>query len=373
VIKRTIEISQQPLHLAVQRQQLVLRPPGLYTETVASIPCEDIGLVVVDHPQSTYTHAALVQLLDAGAVLVICDSKHLPAGVLLPFANHTEVIWRLQDQIGLPKPARKRLWQQLVVAKIRNQAAQLNHEPDAQRHMRALASTVRSGDPANVEAQAARVYWDSWLDEQAGFQRRCDGGDVINILLNYGYAVVRAAVARALVGAGLHPALGLHHSNRGQVPIDPEHPRPPISTLRALPRPSTHSWNRRCGNENCALRTHSWLRDVDRLSRKKRMRWFVRSTSTRSNRRARLEPTCQVRPCRCTSPAPFARRRYTIRPRGGACRSSCHDPGNGRRGGADLIRAARWRRRAATYRAEWPCKTAIEVCGKRAQTLACHQ
>jgi CRISPR-associated protein Cas1 len=214
VIKRTIEISQQPLHLAVQRQQLVLKPPGRDAEPLATIPCEDIGLVVVDHPQTSYTHAALAELLDAGAALVVCDGKHLPAGVLLPFATHTEVVWRLHEQISLSKPARKRLWRQIVMAKIRNQAANLDHEPAAQRHLRALAGAVRSGDPANVEAQAARLYWDSWLDEKAGFQRRSDGGDVINVMLNYGYAVMRAAVARALVGAGLHPALGLHHCNR---------------------------------------------------------------------------------------------------------------------------------------------------------------
>lgn len=217
MIKRTIEISQQPLHLTVQHQQLLLKQPGLYAETVASIPCEDIGLVVVDHPGSSYSHAALARLIDAGAALVVCDSRHLPAGVLLPFANHTEVIWRLEDQIALPRPRRKRLWQQIVVAKIRNQAAQLDHEPDAQTRLRALARTVKSGDPNNVEAQAARVYWLSWLDESAGFQRRTDGGDVINVLLNYGYAVARAAVARALVGAGLHPALGLYHSNRSNL------------------------------------------------------------------------------------------------------------------------------------------------------------
>ncbi len=214
MIKRTIEISQQPLHLAVQRQQLLLKQPGLYAETVASIPCEDIGLVVVDHPGSSYTHAALAQLLGAGAALVVCDEKHLPAGVLLPFANHTEVIWRLEDQIALPRPRRKRLWQQIVVAKIRNQAANLEHEPDARQRLLTLAGAVKSGDPNNVEAQAARIYWLSWLDESAGFQRRTDGGDVVNVLLNYGYSVMRAAVARALVGAGLHPALGLYHANR---------------------------------------------------------------------------------------------------------------------------------------------------------------
>lgn len=214
MIKRTIEISEQPLHLAVQHEQLLLKQSGLYAETVASIPCEDIGLVVVDNPGSTYTHAALARLLDAGAALVVCDAKHLPAGVLLPFANHTEVIWRLEDQIALPKPRRKRLWQQIVAAKIRNQAANLDHEPDAQRRLLAMASAVKSGDPANIESQAARLYWLAWLDEAAGFQRRADGGDAINVLLNYGYAIMRAAVARALVGAGLLPALGLHHSNR---------------------------------------------------------------------------------------------------------------------------------------------------------------
>ncbi len=214
MIKRTIEISQQALHLAVRHEQLVLKPPGFGTEEVASIPCEDIGLVVVDHPGSSYTHAALAQLLDAGAAVIICDAKHLPAGILLPFSRHTEVVWRLDDQIVLPRPRRKRLWQQIVSAKIRNQAANLDHEPEIKQRLLVMARNVKSGDPANVEAQAARLYWLAWLDEKAGFQRRCEGEDIINVLLNYGYAVLRAAVARALVAAGLHPALGLYHSNR---------------------------------------------------------------------------------------------------------------------------------------------------------------
>jgi CRISPR-associated protein Cas1 len=210
LIKRTIEISREPAHLTVQLNQLLVKREG---QVVGSIPCEDIGLVLVDHPQTTYSHAALASLAESDAALVICGRNHLPAAVLLPLSDHSQVVWRINEQIGITAPCRKRLWQQLVQAKIRAQAANLETGSPPHSKLLDYARLVRSGDPKNLEAQAARVYWMNFLPEEAVFRRDSDG-DGMNALLNYGYAVMRAAIARAIVGVGFLPALGLHHSNR---------------------------------------------------------------------------------------------------------------------------------------------------------------
>jgi CRISPR-associated protein Cas1 len=243
MIKRTIEISQRPVHLTVRHGQLLLLSPDQREDQIASIPCEDIGLVLVEHPGTTYTHAALTTLLDHDAALIICDRKHLPAGLLLPLSQHTEVVWRIQEQFAVKKPLRKQLWRQIVQAKIHAQAQNLPEGSPQRTRLLALARQVRSGDPENVEAQAARVYWSALFsavpatplppregpgegDRQQGDARnsplairfssfhRDPDGEGINALLNYGYAVLRAAVARAIVSAGLLPVLGIHHSNR---------------------------------------------------------------------------------------------------------------------------------------------------------------
>jgi CRISPR-associated protein Cas1 len=209
VIKRTIEISREPAHLTVRLGQLLLRREE---QTVASIPCEDIGVVLVDHAGTTYSHAALMELAASGAAVVVCGRDHLPTALLLPLADHSQVVWRLHEQIAVSRPLRKRLWRQLVQAKIRAQATNLPPDAPARKKLFALAGQVRSGDPSNVEAQAAKVYWSNWLPEEA-FRRDADG-DALNSLLNYGYAVVRAALGRAIVAAGLVPALGIFHSHR---------------------------------------------------------------------------------------------------------------------------------------------------------------
>lgn len=222
MIKRTIEISRQPAHLAVRHKQLVLKRGGAI---VGTIPCEDLGMVVVDHPQTTYTHGALSTLLESDAAVVICGRDHLPQGLLLPLAEHTEVVWRVHDQIRVALPVRKRLWRQIVQEKVLAQAQNLQLGSVPRRKLVQLAKQVRSGDQENVESQAARIYWSVWLTDgpdgtesnaDAKFHRLRDG-TAPNSLLNYGYAILRAAVARALVAAGLLPALGLHHSNRSNV------------------------------------------------------------------------------------------------------------------------------------------------------------
>ena len=208
MIKRTIEVSAEPAHLTAKLEQLLVQRNG---QTVGSIPCEDIGVLVVDQPQTTYSHAALTGLARADAVLVVCGRDHLPAALLLPLADHSQVVWRIAEQVAVSKPLRKQLWKQLVRAKIRGQAVNLAADCPARKKLLELSKSVRSGDPANVEAHAAQVYWKHWLD--ANFRRDKDG-DGVNALLNYGYAIIRAAMARALVAAGLLPALGLFHSNR---------------------------------------------------------------------------------------------------------------------------------------------------------------
>lgn len=212
MIKRILEISSERYHLGVRLDQLQLRPPGT-TQAHASVPCEDIGVLLIDHPATTYTHQALTRLMEAGAAVVLCGNNHLPAGILLPVGTHTEVVWRIQYQIDASRPLKKRIWKQIIRAKIRNQARNLPQDHPTARRLRELLPQVRSGDPDNLEAQAARFYWEAWI-EGTLFRRNPEGDDAVNSLLNYGYAVLRAAVARALVSAGLHPVLGLYHRNR---------------------------------------------------------------------------------------------------------------------------------------------------------------
>ena len=209
MIKRTIEISQEPAYLAVQLDQLLIKREG---QVVGQIPCEDIGVILVDQPQTTYSHAALARLAESDAAVVVCGRNHLPVAMLLPLADHSQVVWRINDQLAVSRPLRKQLWKQMVRAKIRAQAMNLAGGTPARSKLLDMARQVRSGDPANMEAQAARVYWPNWRPEES-FRRDADG-DGLNSLLNYGYAVVRAAVARAIVAAGLLPSLGLKHSNR---------------------------------------------------------------------------------------------------------------------------------------------------------------
>ena len=217
MIKRTIEISQQPVHVSVRLDQLLLQPHDRPAGKLASIPCEDIGMVLVDQNQVTYSHAALATLARFGAALVVCGRDHLPAAVMLPVAGHGEVVWRINEQLSASRPLKKRLWKQLVQAKIRAQAANLPDGSSRRSRLLTLARSVRSGDPTNVEAQAARQYWTAWAPhsaDQPRFRRDPDGADPLNAMLNYGYAVLRAAVARSLVGAGLLPAISLHHRSR---------------------------------------------------------------------------------------------------------------------------------------------------------------
>jgi CRISPR-associated protein Cas1 len=191
------------------RSRLPANPPNL----AGIIPCDDIGLLIVDERDTTYSHHALATIADRGGSLVVCGDNHLPVGVLLPYPDHTETVWRIESQVNAGKVLRKQLWARIVWAKVLAQADLLSHAASKQQQLRALARRIRSGDSSNVEAHAAKVYWAHWLPDRP-FTREAQGTDPLNALLDYGYAVMRAALARAIVAAGLIPALGIKHSNR---------------------------------------------------------------------------------------------------------------------------------------------------------------
>lgn len=175
----------------------------------ARIPCEDVGLVVLDQSQIWLTHLVLSRLMTAGAAVITCGANHLPVGLMLPTASNHEMTGRQKIQVAVSRPLQKRLWQQIVREKIRNQASAICPHPDSGK-LRNLIDEVNSGDKTNVEAHAARIYWPVMMGRSF---RRLPAGPWPNPLLDYGYTILRAAVARAICSAGLNPAFGLHHAN----------------------------------------------------------------------------------------------------------------------------------------------------------------
>jgi len=173
------------------------------------LPLEDIGWVVIDTPQATLTTALLSACMSNGLAVITTDAQHTPSGILLPFHSHYRQGAVAALQCSISAPLRKRLWQSVVQAKIENQAQALAQCGGDGQALLAMAARVGSGDPANVEARAARAYWGALFPAF----RREDGTDRRNMLLNYGYAVIRACVARALVGTGLLPAFGINHAS----------------------------------------------------------------------------------------------------------------------------------------------------------------
>lgn len=208
MIKRIVEISSGPARLSVANRQLVIERKD---QSKATVPCEDVGVLLVDHPAVTYTHGVFTALTDAGAAVVLCGGDHLPSTLMLPVTGHTVQTERYRFQLGASAPLKKRLWQAIVSAKLRQQAVVLRAVTGADAGLSAMASRVRSGDPDNLEARAGQRYWPRLFG--AGFHRKRDGPPPNN-LLNYGYMALRAATARTLCAAGLLPTLGIHHHNR---------------------------------------------------------------------------------------------------------------------------------------------------------------
>lgn len=209
MIRKTVEFSTPGTRLSVANSQLVVERPDL---PKATLPIEDLGVVIVDDVRATYTQSVFLYLLEAGATVLVTGCDHLPAGMMLPLDAHHVQTERHRAQVETSAPVRKRAWQAIVRAKIVQQATVLSHFTGSHGGLAPMARRVRSGDPDNLEAQAAQRYWPRLFGKTFRRDREAEG---VNALLNYGYAVVRAAVARGIVAAGLIPSLGVHHRHRG--------------------------------------------------------------------------------------------------------------------------------------------------------------
>lgn len=206
---RILDFSIGQAHLALRHEQLVIRRDGHPDVTT---PIAEAAVVVLASRMVTCTLPALDALMRHGAAVIVCDESMHPSGMMLPLTGHAQQTRRMIAQARANVPVRKRLWQEIVSAKVRAQGTVLRVVRGDDGGLHAMSLRVKSGDPENVESQAAQRYW-PLLFNDAGFVRRRDAADQ-NRLLNYGYAVLRAAVGRAIVASGLHPSLGVHHHGR---------------------------------------------------------------------------------------------------------------------------------------------------------------
>ncbi len=225
MIKRTLYFG-NPSYLSLTNAQLTLRLPEVEKndtlpdhykkEVSASIPVEDIGIVVLDHKQITITQALMEALLENNTALITCDATHHPTGLMLPLCGNTIQNERFRSQLDATEPLKKQLWAQTVSQKIKNQAAMFDHKQIDDSYLVPLYRNVKSGDPDNCEATAAAHYWGNLFKQLPAVNefKRFREGLPPNNYLNYGYALLRATMARSIVGAGLLPTLGIFHHNR---------------------------------------------------------------------------------------------------------------------------------------------------------------
>jgi CRISPR-associated protein Cas1 len=223
MIKKTLYFG-NPSYLSLKNSQLVIKlpavekndtlPENFKEESARTVPIEDIGVIVIDNKQITFTSGLMESLLDNNCALITCDSRSMPQGLMLPLERNTTQNERFTAQIEASLPLKKQLWQQTVQAKITNQAHLLKTKRNAiVKNMLVWANDVKSGDSDNLEGRAAVYYWKTLFSDIENFTRGREGVPPNN-LLNYGYAILRAVVARSLVGSGLLPTLGIHHHNR---------------------------------------------------------------------------------------------------------------------------------------------------------------
>lgn len=210
MIKRTLYFG-NPVHLKTINQQLVAEFPE--SNESKSFPIEDIGILIADHQQITFSQALLARLLEHNVAFITCDATHHPAGMLLNLEGNTLQSQKTQLQADASLPLKKQLWQQTIIAKIKNQAAVLAGQRQPVNYLLQLSDNVKSGDTDNHEAKAASYYWKRLFPDFLEFKRERYGPPPNN-LLNYGYAILRAIVARSLVGSGLLPTLGIHHKSQ---------------------------------------------------------------------------------------------------------------------------------------------------------------
>lgn len=211
MIKQTLYFG-NPAYLSLKDGQLVIRLPD--KDQYVTRPIEDIGVIVIDNKQITLTSGLIEALLANNCALITCDSSHLPVGLMLPLCGNTTQSERFRHQLSASLPLKKQLWQQTISQKIANQAQVLKVCFGVEvGNMLSWSKNVKSGDSDNLEARAAAYYWRNMFDDEDVFIRDREG-EPPNNLLNYGYAILRAIVARGLVSSGLLPTLGIHHHNR---------------------------------------------------------------------------------------------------------------------------------------------------------------
>lgn len=223
MIKKTLYFG-NPAYLSLKNAQIVIKlpevenndtlPDSFKTKNTITKPIEDIGIVVLDNKQITITSGLLEALLENNSAVITCDSKGMPTGLMLPLYGNTTQNERFRAQIEASLPLKKQLWQQTIQHKIANQATVLKDIVNVETGcMYTWVKEVRSDDPDNLEGRAAAYYWKNLFGHIPGFNRERTGVPPNN-LLNYGYAILRAVIARALVSSGLLPTLGIHHHNR---------------------------------------------------------------------------------------------------------------------------------------------------------------
>ena len=210
MIGRIVEVADDRRHLFMSRGFMVVQDTEGERKELGQVPLDDIAAVIANAHGLSYTNNLLVALAERGAPFVLCAANHNAVGMLLPIDGNYSQGKRFDAQLEATKPTTKRLWAEVVRAKLEQQAAALEAMGSPTAPLTALVSKVRSGDPDNMEAQGARRYWGLLFGDT--FRRDQDAGG-LNAMLNYGYTVLRAATARAVIAAGLHPTLGLHHSN----------------------------------------------------------------------------------------------------------------------------------------------------------------
>lgn len=211
MIKRTLLFS-SACYLSTKNEQLVVQFKEDKPEK--TVPIEDIGVVVLEHNQITVSTYLLDALMQSKATVITCNKQHLPSGILMPTVGHSEQSARYKVQLNASEPLKKNLWKQTISAKIENQALGLSLRGFDPKHLLHLANKVKSGDTSNIEAQAAVYYWRNFFNTQSENFIRDYNGDSPNTLLNYGYAIIRATMARALSAAGLLLTTGIFHKNK---------------------------------------------------------------------------------------------------------------------------------------------------------------
>lgn len=211
MIKRTLYFG-NPARLSAKKKQLVIKING--SVNCVTIPIEDIGLVVVESMQVTYTNYLLSELLKNNIALIICNEKHYPQGLMLNMIGNTLQTERFRIQISSKLPLKKRLWAQTIEYKIKNQAKVLERLGKPHSNLLKWSDEVLSGDSTNIEAKAAAYYWKNIFSNYVEEFTRGRFDDEPNNLLNYGYSILRAIVSRGLVSSGLLPSLGINHKNK---------------------------------------------------------------------------------------------------------------------------------------------------------------